>query len=378
MKNETVKLASKFGQMVGILKTAIESGEFGEGTRLTSENELSRKYGISRNTVREAISSLVQQGYLARKQGKGTFVTSRHPQTAESHTYAMFIHALGHVHEGQTRALVRAFQQHGAIPVVFDMRDITSDRQADKILSQLLDRGLDGVVVEDGISSVLIEICRRTGHKLPALAVLNSAVDRSLPAQYVLTDFERGARIGTEHLLSLGSRRILFVIHRYRFLRPGITLDKVPGIYGDVIRGYASALAEAGLANREQIFLVDHEFAQESDDRTRMKELLSGPDRPDAVFAFGDYRAKHVIDIADEIGLRVPEDLSVIGYWNTPWAEMTRVPLTSISIREEEIARIAAEKLVAARMTNNQASGIVILEPELVIRGSCGRIVPPK
>lgn len=369
---DSVKLTSKFGQMVEILKGAIVSGEFGEGARLTSENELSRKHGISRNTVREAISSLVQQGYLTRKQGKGTFVANRHPQTTESHTYAMFIHAQGHVHEGQTRTLVRVFQQHGAIPVVYDVREITSDKQTEKILTRLLARGLDGVVVEDGVSKVLQDVCQRTGHKLPALAVLNSAMDRSLPAQYVLVDFEKGAELGTRHLLALGRRRILFVIHRNRFMHPDDVLDQVPGLYGDVVRGYRKALAEAALAGQERYLLLDVEFAQDSEDRAKLREILTADNRPDAVFAFGDVRAKHVIDIADEVGLQVPEDLSVIGYWNTPWAEMTRVPLTSISVREEEVARIAAEKLMECGKLENPPPSITILEPELVIRGSCG------
>jgi LacI family transcriptional regulator len=230
------------------------------------------------------------------------------------------------------------------------------------------------VVVEDGVARTLTEVCLRTGHKLPALAVLNTATDLSIPAQYVLTDFEKGTFMGTQYLLSLGCRRILFVIHRNLFLKPNTSLAQVPGQYGDSVRGYQRALAEAGLADREQILLIDHEFAADSEDRVRLQQVLTGPDRPDAVFAFGDYRGKHVIDIADEVGLRVPEDLSVLGYWNTPWAEMTRVPLTSISIREEEIAGIAAEKLIEARATNNQASGIVILDPELVIRGSCGKL----
>jgi len=53
---------SKYNQMVDILKSGIESGATPEGTRLASENELSRTYGISRNTVREAVSALVPQG----------------------------------------------------------------------------------------------------------------------------------------------------------------------------------------------------------------------------------------------------------------------------------------------------------------------------
>lgn len=369
---EPIKLASKFGQITEILKKAIEAGDFGEGQRVTSENELSRKYGISRNTVREAISSLVQQGYLTRKQGKGTFVTNRRPQVHSSHAYAIIIQAQGHVHEGETRALVRAFQQHKAIPIVFDVREIKGDKQIRDILTKLLERGLDGVVLEDGVSEILIDLCQSTGHRLPAIAVLNEARRRTLPAKYVLMDIEHGTRIGTEHLLRLGRRRILFIIHRYLFLEPGATLDQVPGLYGDAIRGYQQALKAAGLAGQEQFLLVDREFSQGALDATRLKALLTGPDRPDAIFAFGDNRAKHAIDIAAEVGLRVPEDLAVIGFWNTPWAEMTRVPLTSVSVREEEVAQIAVEKLLAESAEGVTQPEVVILPPELVVRASCG------
>jgi GntR family transcriptional regulator of arabinose operon len=371
---ETLMVTSKYEQMVEILKTAIESGTFPEGGRITSEHALSAQYGISRNTVREAISSLVQQGYLTRTQGKGTFVASRRPKsTATSDSYAIFLHAHSHVFEAETRLLVRAFQGAGALPIVFDTAEIKDEQHVEEILLRLLEQGVSGIVMEEGYLHLLKRVAAT--HKLaaPPVAIVNyGSGDKSVRTQCVFSDFTHGTRLGTRHLIGLGHRRILFVIHRYRFALPDPDLETLPNLYGEALRGYAGALAEAGLTAQKAYFPVDAEFSRDGGDRERLKALLAGPDRPEAVFAFGDYRAKHVIDIAADMGLRVPEDLAVIGYWNTPWAEMTRVPLTSVSIGEDEIARIAASKLLEARRTGTWQAECVIVKPQLVVRQSCG------
>ncbi len=366
-------LVSKYEQMVKILKKSIERGDFPVGARLTSENELSRQHGISRNTVREAISSLVQQGYMTRTQGKGTFVTGRRPAGPTSDSYAIFLHAHSHVFEAETRALVRAFQQAGSLPIVFDVEDFKETAQAEAILAKVLDQGVTGLVLEDQYRGLVVAVCKRTGRKPPPMAVVNfGAGPDSLPVKCVYSDFRFGTHMGAKHLIGLGHRRILFVIHRQKYAEPGVSVEKATGLYGEVCGGYSDALEEAGLGAQKDYFFVDHEFRLPGDDRERLKAVLMGPDRPDAVFAFGDYRAKHVIDIAMEAGLRVPDDLAVVGYWNTPWAEMTRVALTSVSIREDEIARVAADKLLQARRDGKGEPEMVIVKPRLVVRDSCG------
>lgn len=367
-------VTSKYEQMVDILKKAIENRTFPEGGRITSEHALSAQYGISRNTVREAISSLVQQGYLTRTQGKGTFVTSRHPKTAgTADSYAIFLHAHSHVFEAETRVLVRAFQRAGALPIVFDTGEATTERHTGEILTRLLDQGVAGMVIEESVLPQLQKMAEKEGRTLPPLALVNyGAVNEPLKTQCVFSDFEYGTRMGTRHLLGLGHRRILFVIHRFKYATPDLDLETVKGLYGDVVRGFAGAMKEAGQAGGKAYFFAGSEFSRDGDDRERLKALLAGPDRPDAVFAFGDYRAKHVIDIAAEIGLRVPEDLAVMGYWNTPWAEMTRVPLTSVSINEDAIASQAAARLLEARKKGTWGPECVIIKPQLVVRQSCG------
>ncbi len=364
---------SKYNQMVDILKSGIESGATPEGTRLASENELSRTYGISRNTVREAVSALVHQGYLSRLQGKGTFVLSRHPQRkSTSDAYAILLHARGHVFGNEVRMLVRAFQRERALPLVFDVEDIKSDRQADEILSRLLGEHVAGMVVEDAIANRVAVVSANTGLPVPPVVVLNYGDNVTLPAKRICSDFRKGFEIGTRHLLRLGRPRILMLTHRFYYAAPDVPLHEIAGMYGDTVRGYLDAMTEAGHADKQAYFLIEHELEVGSDERAAFKQLLASPNRPDAVFAFGDHRAKEVIDIAAEIGLRVPDDLAVLGYWNTPWAELTRVPLTSISIEEEAIAMEAAKALLQHRQGSAFEADAVVIPPRLVVRESCG------
>lgn len=370
---KTTVLPSKYQQMVGILKTAIERGRFPPGQPIPSEHELSRQHGISRNTVREAISSLVHQGLLTRTQGRGTFVAQRLPAASPSSAmYAVFIHAHEHVFETQTRAAVRFFQRQQALPLVFDLRELREPIQTEAIMEQLLDRSIAGLVIENEVLPMLRRVCQRRGCALPPLAVVNREAPADVPAINVVTDFEHGTRLGTTHLLKLGYRRILFVCHVNPHIPPGLRPDQESGEYGWVVRGYTGALFDAGMGHEEHLFLIRQELAYGSEERAALHRLLMEPHRPDAVFAYGDARAKHVIDIAADAGLRVPEDLAVIGYWNTPWADMTRVPLTSVSIREEEIARIAVERLLARSGEPSVERETIIVKPEIVIRRSCG------
>ena len=364
-------MTSKYERLVEVLKSAIESGDFPEGAKIASENELCQLYGISRPTVREALNFLTHQGYLSRAQGKGTFVRSRQPQSPGADTYAIFIHAHGHVFETQTRALVRSLQRQEAMPLVFDVADFKSDAEADRLLEKVLEQGVAGVVVEDeGLWPRLKAVADRINRPMPLAVSLNYPAQPGLPVKAVVSDFRYGIRLATRHLIGLGRRRIQFVIHRNLFAHPGETPEKMAGLYGEICRGYAEAMAEAGLKAR--YFTMEGEFRPDSGDRERFSAELNDPGRPDALVVFGDYVAKEALALAQEAGLRVPDDLALVGYWNTPWADMTRPALTSVSIREDEIAKLAAEKLLEARKNGDRTAETTVIQPRLVIRRSCG------
>jgi DNA-binding LacI/PurR family transcriptional regulator len=188
----------------------------------------------------------------------------------------------------------------------------------------------------------------------PSLASLNR----------VITDDVTGGCAATQHLLSLGHRRIGYVSDLLN--NPfNFTSSR------DRFQGYQQALTEAGLPLRAEY------HAQAPHGRVEAcraaAQLLAQPDRPTAIFAASDTQALGVLEAARAQGLRVPEDLSVLGYDDIEIAEY--LGLTTMRQRLFESGRRGVELLLAA-LSNPKAKPICeVLPAELVVRGTTA---PPR
>lgn len=365
-------ILSKREQMLKVLREALTGGEYAPGASLPAESALSARYGVSVNTIREAVSVLVQEGYLQRRQGKGTFVLR--PVTPEHaiKCYALFIQASGDLYYTQSRTLVQCLQEQQAIPMVFNLGRLLSAEDRAGItgaLTNALRRGISGIVTT-GATGWIREACRQEGVPMPRTVVINDGgadLDATL-GRAVITDAHAGTHLATQRLAALGHRRILFVIHRNPHLPAGTPPEQAPGLYGDICRGYRDGLPPGATP---QYLFIEHEFLLQND-MLMLRQLLEGADRPTAVCAYGDFRAMNIIRIARDLGLSVPGDLAVVGYHNTPWSLNVTPAVTTVSIEEDTIARRAAELLLAPDDVWLAAAPVTIIPPQLIIRASCG------
>lgn len=176
-------------------------------------------------------------------------------------------------------------------------------------------------------------------------------------ASYVSIDNLRAAEIATEHLIRLGRRRIAHITGM-------LTITDAC----DRLEGYKNALCAAGLPVDSQL-IAEGVFNYESGYRA-MKQLL--PHRPDGLFAANDTMAAGALHAALEAGLRVPEDLSIVGFDDVDVAMQTTPSLTTIRQPIRAKGEVAARLLVD--LINNRVSAPqhVILPTELIIRQSCG------
>lgn len=168
-----------------------------------------------------------------------------------------------------------------------------------------------------------------------------------------------GALSATEHLVSLGHRRIAFLCGR-RDLESARLREQ----------GFRDAMAAAGLE-------VHPSFVRVGDydpDRAEVpiREMLSLPDRPTAVFAANDLTAIRTVQIAAELGLRVPRDLSVIGFDNIPESALTTPALTTVRQPLHEIGAAAMRMLLAFLAGEEVTETQVRLRTTLVVRESTG------
>jgi LacI family xylobiose transport system transcriptional regulator len=155
-----------------------------------------------------------------------------------------------------------------------------------------------------------------------------------------------GGLAATRHLIELGHTRIAAVSGYTHMLCSWARLD-----------GYRSAMGSAGLRVREDwVHMGDF---QVTGGREAAERLFATEDRPTAVFAGNDVQALGIIEVATERGLRVPEDVSVVGYDDTQVATWSRPRLTTV---HQPIRRMAAE---AARIVIRLAAGDPVPQPRL-------------
>ncbi|MFJ1540613.1 LacI family DNA-binding transcriptional regulator [Micromonospora chalcea] len=215
-------------------------------------------------------------------------------------------------------------------------------------LARLSGTLIDGAVI---VTPTVVE----TKHGFHVVAVDPHTGPSGLPT--VDSDNFAGAVLATEYLLSLGHRRIAHISGR-------------PDLESARLReaGFRKAMADAGTPVDERLVRVGG-FRTESAASTAA-ELLALPDRPTAIFAGNDLSAISTVDVARDLGLRVPDDLSVIGFDNIPESALVDPPLTTI---RQPLQRMGAESL---RLLIDLIAGVerethIQLPTELVVRASC-------
>ncbi|WP_309235289.1 LacI family DNA-binding transcriptional regulator [Streptomyces sp. TRM64462] len=207
---------------------------------------------------------------------------------------------------------------------------------------------------------------------LPDPAALDAAAARmpvvvagsrepELPGVDVIAgDDELGARLATEHLVGLGHRRIAHVAG-----------------YGKVgelrRRGFEETMRAHGLA--EEAVVEPSDMTEEGGYRAAVR-LLGGRARPTAVFAVNDIASIGVLSAAEELGLRVPRDLSLVGYDNTSISQLRHVWLTTVDNAGHEVGRRAARCLLDRFADRARPGGVHLSRPSLEIRRTTG--APPR
>jgi LacI family transcriptional regulator len=199
-----------------------------------------------------------------------------------------------------------------------------------------------------------IETLRRRG--FPYVLIDHQGIDNAGPA--VGATNRQGGYDATRHLIELGHRRIGFITG---------SLDL--GCSNDRFAGYHAALAEFGLP-ADPLLVREGDFLQPAGFRCA-RELLELPQPPSAIFASNDVMAFGVMEAARVRGLRIPEDISIVGFDDIPQALHVHPPLTTIRQPLEQMGRLAARMLLQQIDERQQLAQRIDLPTELVVRESC-------
>ena len=222
-------------------------------------------------------------------------------------------------------------------------------------VDRLLARQVDGLLIASAQPPHSVDLFERIEARgVPYVLVDRRFADSSAP--YVGADDEAIGRLATRHLLDRGCRRIAHIAGRP--LTPG----------AGRLKGYRDALAAA------RVTVPDSFVEHASDDATgyeAARRLLALPTRPDAIFGYNDPTAAGAMKAILENGLRIPEEIKVIGVGNVHYSDLLRVPLSTIDQSSASIGEQAADMLIKSIGAKRRRPGkTVLIDPILVERES--------
>ncbi len=174
-----------------------------------------------------------------------------------------------------------------------------------------------------------------------------------------------GGVLATKHLIDLGHTRIAMITGPDDMMCSRARVS-----------GYRSALEEAGIPVREDLILAGG-FLREDGIRAG-RELLTRADRPTAIFAGNDMQALGVYEVARELELEIPGDISVVGYDDLKIAQWVGPPLTTVRQPLNEMAEQATRLVIRLREDTQSESLRVELATDIVVRGSTAKPATPR
>jgi DNA-binding LacI/PurR family transcriptional regulator len=345
------------------LLARIRRGEFSPGDLLPSESRLCEQYGVSVTTARRALLELVKEGVVYRRAGIGTMVAPRVRRVRlaflsidyKGDAWRRTPSAMGELVAG----LGEACWQRAA---GFSMTGVEGDEAVTYLREVVEERSVDGILLRtaDDINEEVIEVLEAAG--MPYVVVKRHVPGRRMNC--VISDDVTGAKIATAHLLDLGHQRIGFVC-----ARPHLTLAQ------ERLAGYRAALAERGVEPDAGLVRQQPYFTMEEGYRAT-KSLLELPSPPGALFVASDTMALGTYQVIGDLGLNVPDDLSVVGYDDISPAAVLQPPLTTVRTSYYDFGRLAAQLLLDIVEGREVPPQERIIEPVLVVRSSTRRCDP--
>ena len=253
---------------------------------------------------------------------------------------------------------------------VIDVHDLDAELRA---LRHLRQGSADGVIIAVNRHQVVgpagDELRKLIGRGLPVVILLDHSPDPAIPSLRV-DDFG-GGYLATKHLLELGHRRVAH-----------FTWDDVP-LVGDEpgsgnarYRGYRCALAEAGIElDPSWVTTCPRSTAGGQELARRFLATHADPaTRPSAVFATSDLIAFGTMRGFYDAGVRVPDDVALVGFHGVELSKMTIPSLTTVELRATELGRLGAEMLFSMLDGTQPAETERVLPVHLVVRESCGAL----
>lgn len=332
--------------------------------QLPSEKELMEMFHVSRQTIRNALDYLARKNLIYSVQGRGTFVADnlRISASPSNKNVALILGKLdSYIFPYKSVGINAVLSRNGYTSSVFSS-NIRIDRQ-EQLIADVLKGSYAGVIMEvakAALPRIHPELLQQLRERMPV--VLIDGYYREIDIPYVSLDDYKGGYMAAEHLLQKGHRNIFHI---------GMC-DAIQGMLR--YKGYARALSDHGISpDDDHVYWCveeDQNFMSESRLQDICKRILSCS----AVFFYNDLLATIILPELLRMGVRIPEDLAVIGYDDSNQL-IHGVPISSICYPKEHLGEKAAENLLHL-IENPDFDANYLFEPILIERESTRVTLP--
>ncbi len=254
-----------------------------------------------------------------------------------------------------SEVILKSAKEFGYVVIIYN----TDDEKLETSVNNLIERRVDGIIIA---SVDRREVVPDELHEVGFPILFYNQVINKNNIHYIKLDDNLGAKMAVNYLCGLGHRQISFIsgpINRSTYYNRYV--------------GYKSALKQNGLNFEKKMVhigdmdqcVIEHFIGK----------LLNSDNRPTSFFAASDVIALRIIAALLKFGLKVPEDISVVGFGDITFSSHPLINLTTVSQKVSEMSKIALKNIIS--IIENE-EGIkpkpVILEPELVIRGTANKL----
>ncbi len=339
----------------------IEENKVSAGDQLPSENEIATLFNVSRHTVRQSLNYLVQEGFIYKERGKGSFYSKKKPKEIKKNVAVLTTYISDYIFPKIISGIEEELRKKGYNLLLFNSNNNIENERI--CFENIINQDISGLIVEPAQSTINNlhhdSIKKLEKNNIKYIAINTNCGEKN--SAFIVVDDEQGGYKLTNYLLELGHKSIAAIF-------------KADDLQGEERRkGYMKALKEYNLSFNKNIvgeYITDNEdmyidqFA---------KKILNVENRPTAIVCYNDKVALRIMDSCRKEGIKIPRDLSIVSFDDSTLAVSSDIKLTTIKHPKEDMG-IRAAKCIIDMIEGRIDKPQYTYNAELIVRDSCSRI----
>ena len=309
-----------------------------------------RKLTLSQNTMNAILDNAVELGCQRA-------ALARQPKSTKTNTIGVIVHELNTHFITSVLAGIEQQANEAGYSLIIAHSSENCDREAANAL-QLLHKRVDGLIASLAFNTRNLEHFNRFRKKGIPVIFFDRVAENNHSTNVIIDNYQCGYQ-ATNHLINQGCSNIALVTG---------SLER--NVYAQRHRGYADALAKNNIPYNKKYVLIKDLSKQGS--ITAAKELLKMPVRPDGVFITNDFSAAVCMQTFQDHGIRIPQDIAVVGFNDDTISKIVEPQLTTIHYPGPDMGRLAAQSLIdqLTGVSGKYETKTIIVRSELIIRHS--------